>query len=105
MLRSNPETKKIKYGNKADIWSLGVCLYQMISFQLPFNDEFDVLDVNINYTNLSGDNPLIPLVQQMLNKDVAGRPSAIHMFESIQQLSLSCKYVSDIHFKKIQFKF
>ena len=92
MLRSNPETRKIEYGNKVDVWSLGVCGYQMISFQLPFNDEFDVLDVNINYTNLSGDNPLVPLVQQMLNKDVASRPSGIEMFESIQLL-LSCKYI------------
>ena len=69
-----PEVFRRKpYSNKADIWSLGVCGYEMISFELPFTDELDVRDVNVSYKHLPIDNhpDLVPLVHQMLIRDVA----------------------------------
>ena len=88
VLRNNPITKKPKYDQKVDVWSLGVCGYQLISFELPFSDELDVRDVNVNYKNLPTDNhpKLVPLVQKMLTRDVASRPSATEMFETIKNL-------------------
>ena len=74
-----PEVFRRKpYSNKADVWSLGVCGYEMISFELPFNNEADIIDAKIKYKNLPKDNHpnLVPLVHQMLNRDVATRPTA-----------------------------
>ena len=88
VLKSNPETKKIEYNNKVDVWSLGVCGYEMISFELPFKGEFDVCDVNINFNKLPEDNHpnLVPLVYKMLIRDVASRPTATELFEKMKEL-------------------
>ena len=87
VLRNNPWTNKPEYDQKVDVWSLGVCGYQLISFELPFNNEVDVCDVNINFKNLPDDHhpSLVPLVHQMLTRDVASRPSAFQMLEKMQQ--------------------
>ena len=87
VLRNNPLTKKPEYDQKVDVWSLGVCGYQLISFELPFNNEIDVCDANIKYKNLSTENhpSLVPLVHQMLTRDIASRPSAVQMLENLQQ--------------------
>ena len=60
----------------------------MISFELPFNNEIDVCDVNIDCKNLPEDNhpSLVPLVHQMLIRDVASRPNASPMLEKINHL-------------------
>ena len=95
VLKSNPETGKIEYNNKVDVWSLGVCGYQMISFELPFKAEFDVCDVNIDCKNLPDDNhpSLVPLVHEMLTRDVASRPSAVQMLEKVQQQQQAGKII------------
>ena len=39
VLRNNSITRKPEYNKKVDVWSLGVCGYEMISFDQPFTDE------------------------------------------------------------------
>ena len=80
-----PEVFKRNYCNKVDIWSLGVCGYEMISFGLPFANEADICNVKIPYKKLPSDNhpTLVPLVHQMLNRDVRDRPSATKILETI----------------------
>ena len=82
-----PEVFRRKpYSNKADIWSLGVCGYEMISFELPFTNEADITDGSFSYKNLAGDNhPLVPLVHEMLTRDVTSRPTATQMLENVTQ--------------------
>ena len=81
MLRNNSITRRTEYNKKVDVWSLGVCGYEMISFDLPFTDELDVRDVNVSYKHLPINNhpSLVPLVHQMLIRDVASRPNVSQM--------------------------
>ena len=87
-MRNHSITQKPEYNKKVDVWSLGVCGYEMISFDLPFTDELDVRDVNVSYKHLPINNhpSLVPLVHQMLIRDVASRPNASQMLEKINHL-------------------
>ena len=71
-----------------DVWSLGVCGYEMISFKMPFSNESDICNKKIHYKKLPIDNHpnLVPLVHQMLIRDVSSRPSASEMLENLKTL-------------------
>ena len=64
-----------KYENKVDMWSLGVIVYQMITFEMPFPKEGDISDENFQYKPLpSNVHPfLVKLVQRLLVRDVSRR--------------------------------
>ncbi len=83
------------YSTKADIWALGVILYQLCSFKLPFDaNSLPVLALKI----LKGAFPPIPnqyskdlkaLLLQMLCTDQKKRPSV----ETILSKPLLAKYI------------
>ena len=77
-----------KYNNMADIWSIGVCLYEMISFEKPFSIPAEIMKYGINMFNYkplpTKNHPmLVPLVDQMLNKDQGSRPYAVVLLKKI----------------------
>lgn len=53
-------TKEGSYTNKADLWSIGVCFYQMLFGKTPF-DAKNYGDLKIKVKNLSGDKLRFPL--------------------------------------------
>merc|ERR1711971_208246 len=76
------------YGSKSDIWALGIIVYEMINFHLPFNERgLGRLMKSITKSNFE---PLSPkytngfriLTQQMLSKDPRSRPSSKQIIES-----------------------
>ena len=79
------------YDNKADVWSVGVCVYEMISFDKPFSIPGQIMKYTMNKFNYkplpTNDHPnLVPLVNQMLNKDPENRPSSAELLEKISSL-------------------
>ena len=54
------------YNQKADTWSIGVCAYEMMSFEHPFQKAGNVLNVNFNYKPLQSQSCLVSFINQML---------------------------------------
>lgn len=52
-------TKEGSYTNKADLWSIGVCFYQMLFGKTPF-DAKNYGDLKVKVKNLSGDKLKFP---------------------------------------------
>jgi hypothetical protein len=52
----------VRYTNKADLWSIGVCFYQMIFGKPPFNAK-NLDDLKMLVKNKSGDNLEFPSEQ------------------------------------------
>ena len=82
------------YDNKADVWSVGVCVYEMISFEKPFSIPGQIIKYTMNkfnYTPLPNNNhpQLVPLVNQMLSKDPEHRPSSVDISKKISDLRKS----------------
>ena len=71
-----------KYGEKSDIWALGVVLYQLCNFKVPFTAKgYLELAKNISVNDYAQLNPkysseLRKLISCMLNKEPDKRPSA-----------------------------
>ena len=65
------------YGKSADLWSMGICLYEFLCGGVPFGeDEEDpyaiyeqILDLSLEYVNVDPNNfPAKPFIEQLLNK-------------------------------------
>jgi len=80
-----PEVLDGKFGLKSDVWSLGVVFYSLIAADLPFKgttrEDYVTAVCNSPLNNdhlksIGVDNNLIALLNAMLSKDIARRPSA-----------------------------
>ena len=98
-----------RYDEKADIWALGVVIYQMWAGQVPFKAK-NYLELAQNISNVDC-NPLpeqyseelrIKVVEKLLNKDPKQRPSAIKLrsYSPIREKLLSIKKKEFLTFRK-----
>jgi calcium-dependent protein kinase len=85
-----PEVLKRNYGPQADIWSLGVCLYILLSGMTPFwgdteEDIFKmVLHADINFESHPWpkiSKPAKDIVKRMLERDPQKRPTAAQLLQ------------------------
>jgi calcium-dependent protein kinase len=85
-----PEVLKRNYGPQADIWSLGVCLYILLSGMTPFwgdteEDIFKmVLHADINFESHPWpkiSKPAKDIVRKMLERDPNKRPTAAQLLQ------------------------
>jgi serine/threonine protein kinase len=72
----SPEVLKMdKYGTAADIWALGVTMYQIVTGEHPFNvtdeESFrdDVFSANIDWSRLSGYPRIKIVIENLLRVD------------------------------------
>ena len=82
------------YTNKVDIWSIGICGYEMVSLMKPFNDNPEVIQYFFGkhkYQKLSKENNpfLVNIVNKMLKAQPADRPSADELLQVMSEL---CKH-------------
>ena len=70
-----------------DIWSFGVCCYEIISFKLPYSNPVDVCDVNKNFKPLDSQTSAleIKLVDIMLDRHFWNRPTADEISQMISE--------------------
>ena len=79
-------TRGQKYGSKADIFALGIALYELCTFELPFSDStipglFDKI-LNQQPPPITGnyDEECKDVILMMLAKDPESRPSVFELF-------------------------
>ena len=87
------------YTKKADIWSLGVMLHEMITLVTPFTNLWEVLRGKLNPLPSWVGEKLKNLVSSMLSIDPEQRPS---MNSLISDSCLSATIVSDESLRKIR---
>uniref|UniRef100_A0A7S1M7B8 non-specific serine/threonine protein kinase n=1 Tax=Neobodo designis TaxID=312471 RepID=A0A7S1M7B8_NEODS len=77
-----------QYGQRADIWSLGIVVYHILALQIPFTSrQYDTLRrqvCNGDYVRMSERNTqysreFVDLCERMLTQDAARRPSALDL--------------------------
>ena len=80
------------YNNKTDIYSLGLTIFKLMTYDLPFTTEVDAFQnvnrrstgVAINEDYYSED--LINLVMRMISEDPEKRPSANEAYEELEEI-------------------
>ena len=69
------------YDNKADVWAVGVILYELITLKKPFDSDSingvfkKIVESPLEPLPQSADSSLKILVEALLNKDYSKRPS------------------------------
>lgn len=70
------------YGSKSDIWALGIIVYEMMNFHLPFNERGlgrlvrSITNSNFEPLSPKYSNSMRQLVEQMLSKTPKTRPAS-----------------------------
>jgi NIMA (never in mitosis gene a)-related kinase len=77
---------KDEYDGNVDVWSLGICLFEMVALKRPFNGktrkelQINILNDEINHIpNIEDDNPLFDIIMKSLKKDPLLRSTAIEI--------------------------
>ena len=70
-----PEVLSYKYGKECDIWSLGICIYQLLSGKMPFNArDQDSLFTKIKAGNFEMPSTFSPDLKDLLNRMIEVNP-------------------------------
>lgn len=67
------------HGKPAEVWSLGVLLYDMLCGDIPFINDFSILAGNLRYRKNSLTSDAKDLIGRCLNLDPSGRPSLLEI--------------------------
>jgi serine/threonine protein kinase len=86
MFNVDPATRKTFADQRADTWSLGVILFRLMTFQLPFKDQDSICDAKIlvPFDKLNGigfSRELVDVVKMLLKKSQDGRPTFAHLMK------------------------
>jgi serine/threonine protein kinase len=89
------------YDKKVDLWSYGICLYELIFNMLPFSDIYDInglktffskattqLDLHKNIDNKTIDNRIKVLLKKLLTINPSFRISTKELVEYVKQFDL-----------------
>eukprot|EP00471_Norrisiella_sphaerica_P004159 CAMPEP_0184491952 /NCGR_PEP_ID=MMETSP0113_2-20130426/21856_1 /TAXON_ID=91329 /ORGANISM="Norrisiella sphaerica, Strain BC52" /LENGTH=871 /DNA_ID=CAMNT_0026876535 /DNA_START=127 /DNA_END=2739 /DNA_ORIENTATION=+ len=88
----SPETFEGQYTQKSEIWCLGLILYELIEFKLPFYDappkelRSCIQDVKLKFTKRATVLPILKeLMTQCLKVDQEKRPGALDIIEKLKE--------------------
>ena len=94
------------YNSKSDIWALGVLLYEMMTFKMPFNANslpslsLKILRGTYQYPSSYYSRDLINLVKQCLTIEPKKRPSAEMILKMNFIKNRICGYLNEINFNE-----
>ena len=88
------------YDNRSDTWSIGVCTYEMVSFEHPFPKAGNVANVNFKYKPLRSQSCLISFIKQMLNRNKIDRSRAADLLKKVNLKRMELQSVSVFRFRE-----